>query len=114
MYAKIYKEVFVKDYILKKRLRDNLWLVKIANQKYYLSVFIDEEIDEFPAYNEAELFIYSDKFCDDPLKRISENKKFLALIKQTKKQYPYLFNGTSAKNKEKNQRSLFSYDTYVI
>lgn len=117
MYAKIYKEVFLKDYKLKKCLseRDNIWVVKIDNSKYYLSVFIDEEVDEFPAYNEAELFIYSDRFCDDPIKRLNENKKFLQTIKNFKKSHPYLFGGIANGNKKtEKQASLFSYDTYVI
>ena len=108
MYAKIYKEVFIKNYALKKKLRDNIWVVKLDNQNYYLFVYEDtEEVTDFKNYNEAELL--SSKFSDDTFSRIKANRIFLEKIKTFRKSNSYLF-----RSKSDNQGCLFCYDNYVV
>lgn len=107
MYAKIYKEIFIKNYTLKKHLKDNIWAVRIDNAQYYLSVYEDtEEVEGFANYNEAELLTY--KFIDDTYKRIEENKKLYLKIREYKKFKSYLF-----RSKNQEQACLFNYDTFV-
>lgn len=105
MYAKIYKEIFIKGYALKKQIKDNIWVVKIDNTDYYLSVYKDEEIEGFGTYDEAELLQY--KYIDNTEKRIFKNREFLQKIKEFKKSNSYLFRTGS-----NNQACLFSFDTF--
>ena len=107
MYAKIYKEIFIENYTLKKHLKDNIWVVRIDNAQYYLSVYEDtEEVEDFSNYSEAELL--SCKFLEDTFKRIEINKKFYQKIKEFKKTKSYLF-----RSKNKEQACLFNFDTFV-
>lgn len=108
MYAKIYKEIFIKGYALKKQIRDNVWVVKLDNQNYYLFVYEDtEEVSGFKNYNEAELL--STMTIDDTFQRIRANKLFLEKIKLFRKSNSYLF-----RKMQDNQACLFSYDNFVI
>lgn len=120
MYAKIYKEIFIKDYALKKQIRDNVWVVKIENNNYYLYIYEDTEIiSGFKNYNEAELLEYRKEINTE--KRIFKNKQFLNKIKEVQKNSSYLFrllkNNNSKKNSNNNnlnQRCLFDFDTFSI
>lgn len=105
MYAKIYKEIFIKGYALKKQVKDNIWVVKIDNTDYYLSIYKDEKIEGFGTYDEAELLQY--KYIENTEKRIFKNKEFLQKIKEFKKSNSYLFRTGS-----NNQACLFSFDTF--
>ena len=120
LYAKIYKEIFIKDYALKKQIRDNIWVVKIENNNYYLYIYEDTEIiSGFNNYNEAELLEYRKEINTE--KRIFKNKEFLNKIKEVQKNSSYLFrllkNNNSKKknnNNNLNQRCLFDFDTFSI
>lgn len=114
MYSKIYKELFVNGYRLKKHLKDNIWVVKILTTNYYLFVYRDYEyIEGFKNYHEAELVQYSDIYFDNVVKRLEENRKFLHLLQETRRKQPYLFEKCQ-KKKQEGQASLFTFDSYVV
>lgn len=112
MYAKIYREIFIKNYVLKQRLKDNIWRVKVNNTNYYLFVYDDiENVAGFKTYNEAELLQYRKEL--NTMVRIYQNKKFLDTLKNFKKSIiyqtsVYLFKKNEI-NKEVNQVSMFDY-----
>lgn len=123
MYSKIYKEIFINNYALKKKLKgyDNIWIVKVSNQNYYLYVYEDTEIVEgFRNYNEAELLNFSYLHLEDNdenlFLRIRENKKFLDKLRKFKKTNSYLFRSDkySKANNNNGQGCLFDYDNFVI
>ena len=123
MYSKIYKEIFINNYALKKKLKgyDNIWIVKVSNQNYYLYVYEDTEIVEgFRNYNEAELLNFSYLHLEDNdenlFLRIRENKKFLEELRKFKKTNSYLFRSDkySKANNNNSQGCLFDYDNFVI
>lgn len=110
MYAKIYKEIFLKDFILKRKLRQiddqrSIWEVKIYNKSYFLLVYIDDIEDfltaeernenkkEYLPKNEAELLHFGiNSKCEcTTTKRITSNRLFLELIKRYSKEAPYLY-----------------------
>lgn len=121
MYSKIYKEIFINDYALKKKLRDDIWVVKVGNKNYYLYVYEDTEIVEgYRNYNEAELIKFSFRHLKDNdenlFLRIRENKKFLDELRKFKKTNSYLFRKDkySKANNNNGQGCLFDYDNFVI
>lgn len=111
MYAKIYKEIFLKNYTLKKHIKDNIWMVRVFDQRYYLYVYedteevFDEEGNLMPNFSEAELLKYKD--IEDIERRIAYNRKFYEDLKKFKSKYSYLF-----RKKETQQACLFNIDNF--
>lgn len=104
MYDKIYKEIFLKDFILKRKVyqfpeNKSIWEVKIYNKSYFLLVYKDNIADyvtkdelkrkEFAPKNEAELAHFRMGKCSIE-KRIVANRLFLELVRRYIKDAPYL------------------------
>lgn len=129
MYDKIYKEIFLKDFILKRKVYQfydsetgekqnrSIWEVKIYNKSYFLLVYVDdidsylteaekqENRKEYAPKNEAELAHFAIRTdCDCTTeKRVVANRLFLELIKRFSKEAPYLY------RLEKADKRLLNY-----
>lgn len=107
MFDKIYKEIFLKDFILKRKIHQlsdasgSVWEVKIYNASYFIFVYEDdineilsedekaENKKEYEKRNEAELLQFRIGKCSTE-KRITANRLFLELVRRYIKEAPYL------------------------
>lgn len=114
MYDKIYKEIFLKEYIKHKRKvfqyegedkNRSIWEIYVFEQRYFITVYIDDIDDylspeekaenrvEFEKRNEAELAHFRTDYGEDSTeKRIIANRLFLELLRRYAKEADQLQN----------------------
>lgn len=115
MYDKIYKEIFLKNYVLRKKMvflyppdddinkNRSIWEVIVFEKKYYITVYLDdieeyvflEELKDkrYEKRNEAELTHFSANYGEKPTeKRIIANRLFLELLRKYAKEAKELQN----------------------
>lgn len=114
MYDKIYKEIFLKEYIKHKRKvfqyegedkNRSIWEIYVFEQRYFITVYIDDIDDylspeekaenrvEFERRNEAELAHFRTDYGEDSTeKRIIANRLFLELLRRYAKEADQLQN----------------------
>lgn len=114
MYDKIYKEIFLKEYIKHKRKvfqyegedkNRSIWEIYVFEQRYFITVYVDDIDDylspeekaenrvEFERRNEAELAHFRTDYGEDSTeKRIIANRLFLELLRRYAKEADQLQN----------------------
>ena len=114
MYDKIYKEIFLKEYIKHKRKvfqyegedkNRSIWEIYVFEQRYFITVYLDDIDDylspeekaenrvEFERRNEAELAHFRTDYGEDSTeKRIIANRLFLELLRRYAKEADQLQN----------------------
>lgn len=117
VYDKIYKEIFLKDYITRKKKvyqyspedeinkNRSIWEIFVYEQRYFITVYFDdidvnydlspEELSskKFEKRNEAELTHFRTNYGENSTKkRIIANRLFLEVLKKYAKEAEYLRN----------------------
>ena len=116
MYDKIYKEIFLKDYITHKRKvfqyppdeengNRSIWEVFVYEQRYFITVYFDDIDDylspeekaenkiEYERRNEAELSHFRTDYGENSTeRRIIANRLFLELLRRYAKEAEQLRN----------------------
>ena len=114
MYDKIYKEIFIKEYIKHKikvfqyegeDKNRSIWEIYVFEQRYFITVYFDDIDDylspeekaenrvEFERRNEAELAHFRTDYGEDSTeKRIIANRLFLELLRRYAKEADQLQN----------------------
>ena len=114
MYDKIYKEIFLKEYIKHKikvfqyegeDKNRSIWEIYVFEQRYFITVYFDDIDDylspeekaenrvEFERRNEAELAHFRTDYGEDSTeKRIIANRLFLELLRRYAKEADQLQN----------------------
>ncbi len=102
MYDKIYKEIFLKNFVEKTKLREvdkhhSIWKAKIYQQKIYVMVYTDDIAEiitseetnkkEYEARNEAELLHFREAETE---KRIIANRLLLEQLRRYSKEAVFI------------------------